>query len=138
MRRIVKTSLRVIVITFLIALAWGGWYINHRGFTRQWRQYVNTEFEKHGFSVDINRLTLDPFHGLIARDVTVYDVKGRQRRVATIEQIVLHIDYSHLLHHKPFLNGVDLRNTKLTLPIDPSNPAGTNIVISNFNARVRL
>ncbi len=135
-RRILKTVLRVILAVLLVAIAWGGYYIYHRGFTREWREYVNSEFEKHGFSVSINRLTLDPFHGLIARNVEIYDVKGRHTRVATIEQIVLDIDYSHLLRHKPFLNGVDLRNTKLYLPLDPSNPAATSIVVSNLNARV--
>ena len=138
MRRFLKTALRVMAITLLIIVAWGGWYIYHRGFTRQWREYVNSEFEKHGLSVSVTRLTLDPFHGLIARKVEIYDVKGRQRSVATIEQIVLDIDYSHLLHHKPFLNGIDLRNTKLTLPVNPSDPASPRIVISNLNARVVL
>ena len=138
MRRILKTILRVMLITLLVAIAWGGWYIYHRGFTRQWRQYVNSEFEKHGFSVSINRLTLDPFHGLIARDVEIHSVHGRDVTVAVISQIVLDIDYSHLFHHKPFLNGVDLRNTKVTLPLDPSDPASPRIMISNLNARVLM
>ena len=136
MRRLLKTVLRVVLVTLVILIGWGGWYIYHRGFTRDWREYVNSEFEKHGLSVSITRLTLDPFHGLIARNVEVYDVTGRHRQVATIEQIVLDIDYSHLLSHKPFLNGIDLRNTKLTFPVDPADPASPRVEISHLNARV--
>ena len=138
MRRILKAILRVAGITFLVAILWGGWYINRRGFTREWRQYVNSEFEKHGLSVTINRLTLDPFHGLIARDVEINSVNGRQVPLAVISQVVLDIDYSHLLHHKPFLNGVDLRNTKVTLPVNPGDPTSPRLMISNLNARVLM
>lgn len=136
LRRVLKTILRVVLITLAVAIGWGGWYINRRGFTREWRQSVNAEFEKHGLSVSVSRLTLDPFHGLIARDVEIHSVRGRDVTVAVISQVVLDIDYSHLLHHKPFLNGVDLRNTKVTLPLDPTNPFSPRIMISNLNARV--
>ncbi|HWB60911.1 MAG TPA: AsmA-like C-terminal region-containing protein [Chthoniobacteraceae bacterium] len=138
MRRILKTILRAVAITLVVAIAWGGGYINRRGFTREWRQYVNSEFGKHGLSVSINRLTLDPFHGLIARDVQINTTTGTKFPVAVISQVVLDVDYSHLLQHKPFLKGVDLRNTKLTLPVNPMDPASPRVEISNLNARVLI
>lgn len=122
----------------LVALLWGGWYVNRKGFTRNWRQVVNSEFEKHGLSVSISRLTLDPFHGLVARDVEIFDVKSHHRTLAKINQIVLDINYSNLLHHQQFLNGLDLRDAKLILPLNPSDPASPRIQISKLNARVLL
>lgn len=136
MRRILKIAVRLILLVFFVALAWGGWYVNRKGFTRHWRQFVNSEFEKRGLSVSIHRLTLDPFHGLIARDVEIMDVKNRRRTLAVISKVVLDINYSNLLHHHLFLNGVDLRDTKLTLLLDPSNPASPRIQIAKLNARV--
>lgn len=138
MRRIFLNIAKLLAILFAIALVWGGWYVNRRGFTRNWRQYVNSEFEKRGLSVSIHRITLDPFHGLVARDVEIVDVKNNRRTLAIISQVALDINYSNLLHREPFLNGVDLRNTKLILPIDPSNPFSPRIQISKLNAHVLL
>ncbi|MGB8355143.1 MAG: AsmA-like C-terminal region-containing protein [Chthoniobacteraceae bacterium] len=138
MRRKLKTILILFLLLFVVALVWGGWYVNRKGFNRHWRQFVNSEFEKRGLSVSISRLTLDPFHGLVARDVEIYDVKSHHRMLAVISQIVLDINYSNLFRHKPFLNGLDLRDTKLLLPLDPSNPSSQRIQISNLNARVQL
>jgi len=132
MTRNLKSALRVFALLFIIALLWGGYYVYHKGFNRHWRQFVNSEFEKRGLSVSISRLTLDPFHGLVARDVEIFDVKKHHRTLAIISQIVLDINYSNLLHHKPFLNGLDLRDTTLVLPLDPSN----RIPIYEVNARV--
>jgi len=105
MRQKLITILKLFLLLFVVALVWGGWYVNHKGFNRHWRQFVNSEFEKRGLSVAISRLTLDPFHGLVARDVEIYDVKSHHRTLAVISQIVLDINYSNLFHHKPFLNG---------------------------------
>ena len=84
---------------------------------------MNAEFAKHGLSVSITRLTLDPLHGLVARDVVIYDVKSGRNWLGTINQITFDINYSNLLRRQMFLNGIDLRNAKLTLPIGPSGPA---------------
>jgi len=138
MRRKLKTILSLFLLLFVVALVWGGWYVNRKGFNRHWRQFVNSEFEKRGLSVSISRLTLDPFHGLVARDVEIYDVKSHHRTLAVISQIVLDINYSNLFRHKPFLNGLDLRDTTLVLPLDPSNPTSPRIQITKLNARVQL
>ena len=138
MRQKLKAILSLFLLVFIIALLWGGWYVYHKGFNRHWRQFVDSEFEKRGLSVSISRLTLDPFHGLVARDVVIYDVKNHQRVLARISEIVLDINYSNLFRHKPFLNGLDLQDTTLELPLDPSNPASQRIQISNLNARVQL
>lgn len=147
MRRYFLIAIQLVLLALLIGLFWAGWYVYHRGFTRNWRQFVNAEFEKRGLSVSISRLTLDPFHGLVARDVKVYDVKSHRREIATIGQIILDVNYSNLLHRwskhsdereTSFLNGIDLRNTKLTLPLNPSDPMSPKVVISKLNARVLL
>src|SRR5580658_10213096 len=72
MRRLrpVMFLLGFLLLVFLTGL---GRYAYSRGFTRKWREYVTREFRKRGFEISLQRLTLDPFHGLVAKDVLVYD-----------------------------------------------------------------
>ncbi|MEK0447670.1 MAG: hypothetical protein RLZZ399_2991, partial [Verrucomicrobiota bacterium] len=54
----------------LAALLWTAWYGSKRGFTRSVREAVFAEFRQHGVEITFKKLTLDPFRGLVARDVT--------------------------------------------------------------------
>ena len=67
----------VLVLGGLVA---GGWYVAKKGFSRNWRNKVVEELHKRGVEVSVRRLTLDPFRGLIARDVRIYDYKKREKR----------------------------------------------------------
>src|SRR6266446_2783875 len=63
------------------------------------------------------RLTLDPFRGLIARDVRIYDYKKREKTLALVSEISLDINYAALFQHQPFLNALDIRNGDLAIPL---------------------
>ena len=77
--RIVRWPLGLLLVG---AIAWISWYGYARGFGRRWRGMLEKEFDRYGLSIDVSKLTLDPFHGLIARDVaegtrpTSEEVKG--------------------------------------------------------------
>ena len=117
---------------------WGGWYAYNRGFTKKWRLFVESEFHKRGVELYFSRLTLDPFQGLVARDVKIFDAKDHTKVLAVINRIVLDINYGNLVHGEPFLNGIDLRDARLVLPVDPADPDSPRIAVSGINAQVLL
>ena len=119
---------------------WALWYVSHRGFSRKWRQVLTSEIEKRGVHVSVGRLTLNPLQGLVARNVVIMSSRQEDSAKAFINEIVLDINYSNLVHHQPFLNGVELRNATLLLPLDSSAPENKNgqLKISRLNARVLL
>lgn len=134
MRRVLLTLLALLAAALLGA----GWYAYHKGFTSKWRGIVTNEFRKRGFEVSLRRLTLDPFRGLVAKEVRVYDTKDRRRTIAFIDEMILQVNYANLARGRPFLDALDLRDANLSLPLDPAKPRGQRIEIEKLSARLFL
>ncbi len=134
--RLLRTTVRLVILLFLVGLIAGGWYVARKGFSRNWRNKVVEELRKRGIEVSVRRLTLDPFRGLIARDVRIYDYKNRERTLAVVSEISLDINYAALFHHQPFLNALDIRNGDLTIPLPPVAGQVSNAELQRFRAHV--
>src|SRR6185295_19514130 len=109
----------------------GGWYLARKGFGRQWRYKIVEELHKRGVEASIQRLTLDPFRGLVARNVRIFDYKHHENTIAVISEIALDINYAALLHRQPFLNALDIRGAELTIPTRVQG-SGKNPRITQF------
>src|SRR5438067_7073706 len=83
-RRLLISVLRFVVVFLAAALIGGGWYLAKKGFGREWRYRVVEELHKRGIEVSIRRLTLNPFRGLVAQDVRVFDYKNRANTLAVV------------------------------------------------------
>lgn len=138
MRRFFQSLLRLVFVLWFGAAIWTGWYASSHGFSRKWRELVTKELHKRGLEVRMRRMTLDPLRGLVARDVVLSDPRQPQKHFATIDRVVLDINYANLLHGEPFLNAVDLHEADLALPVDPSDPESPRVEISRLNARLLL
>jgi hypothetical protein len=135
-RLLAVTMARLLIIASISALFGGGWYLAKKGFGRQWRYRVAEELHKHGVEASVHRLTLDPFRGLVAQDVRIFDYKHREKTLAVISQVSLDINYAALLHHQPFLNALDVRNAQVTLPFPDVNGKTEKPQLRNFRAHV--
>lgn len=71
---------------------------------------------RRGVEASIGHLTLDPFRGLVAKDVRIFSYKDRTETLAFISEVALDINYAAFFHHQPFLNALDIRNAEVTLP----------------------
>ncbi len=135
-RRLLVSAIRLAVTVLLAALLGGGWFLAHKGFGRQWRERVVEELHKHGVEVSVGHLTVNPFRGLVAQDVRIYDYKHREKTVALISEVSLDINYAALLHHRPFLNALDVRDAQLTLPMASGESQTGPAQLTNFRAHV--
>lgn len=117
-------------------LSWGSWYIYDKGFGKRWRWTLAKEFERYGLVITARRLTLDPFRGLIASEVQVFDTASRQVVLAEISDISLDINYANLFQHEPALNAVDLRGARILVPLDPEDPHGKKVEVDGLHARI--
>jgi len=132
MRR-VFFGLLAVLLGFLAAV---GWYGYQHGFSRKWRLYLAQQFRKQGLEVSVRRLTLDPVHGLVAREMKVYDPDDRKHVIAVIDQANLGVNYSHILRGKALLDSVDLHDARLSIPIDPSARRGESMMLTHLHARI--
>jgi hypothetical protein len=135
-RRLISSALRLVIVVAISACITGGWYLSKKGFGRQWRYRIAEELHKRGVEAHIRRLTLDPFRGLIAKDVRIFDYKKRENTLARISEISLDINYAAFFQRQPFLNALDIRNAQITLPIKASEAGSENAQLTNFRARV--
>lgn len=129
------------VVLSLATVVWGLWYVSHRGFSHKWRQRLITEVEKRGVYLNLGRLTLNPLQGLVAQDVRIRTSREKGRAlVVSVNQVVLDINYSNLVHGEPFLNAAELHDATLSLPLGAATSSHKNepLEISHLNARLLL
>src|SRR3954454_1879952 len=135
-RRVGAIAVRLAILGVIIAIAGGGYYLAKRGFGRQWRDRVVEELRKHGVEANIGRLTLDPFRGLIAKNVRIFDYKNHENILALISEVSLDINYAALMHHEPFLNALDVRDAQITFPIKTAEGKSSRAQLTNLRAHI--
>ena len=136
MRRFLRRLFALAAFLILGLMVWGGYYVCNHGFSRHWRVKVSEEFRKRGLDLYVHRLTLDPIQGLVAREVQIYDATDPDRVMATIDRVALDVNLTNLLHSRPFLDAVDLRNADLSLPVSPDDATSERVKVSHLNARI--
>ena len=136
--------MRLVILAVILGVGGGGYYLAKRGFGRQWRYRVVEELHKRGVEANIGRLTLDPFRGLVAKNVRIFDYKNRENTLALISEVSLDINYAALIHHEPFLNALDVRDAQIILPFKTADEKGDRAVAHQlarpclFSARTNL
>src|SRR5216117_4387063 len=134
--RIAVNVARLVVFVAIVVILGGGWYLAKRGFGRQWRYRVVEELHRRGVEASVGRLTLDPFRGLIAQNVRIFDYKNRENTLALISEVSLDINYAALIHHEPFLNALDVRDAQIILPFKTAEEKNDRAVLTNLRAHV--
>jgi len=136
MHRAAVWVVRLAIFAVVSAVLGSGWYLAKRGFGRQWRSLVVEELHKRGVEASVGRLTLDPFRGLVAKNVRIFDYKNRENTLALISEISLDINYAALIHHESFLNALDVRNAQITLPLATAEERTGKVQLNNFRAHI--
>ena len=134
--RIAVSVLRLVILVAIFGILGSGWYLAKRGFGRQWRSLVVEELHQRGVEASVERLTLDPFRGLVAKNVRIFDYKNRENTLAVISEISLDINYAALIHHESFLNALDVRNAEITLPLTTAEGRPEKVQLNNFRAHI--
>jgi AsmA-like C-terminal region len=135
-RRVVAIAVRLTILAAFLAIFGGGYYLARRGFGREWRYRVVEELHKRGVEAQIGRLTLDPFRGLVAKNVRIFDYRNRENTLALISEVSLDINYAALIHHEPFLNALDVRDADITFPIKTAEGEASRAQLTNLRAHV--
>ena len=94
------------------------------------------EFEKRGYYVEIGKLTLGAFRGLVAEDVKLYEDREREQEVAFLDDVYLDVDLSNILNKKILVKTLDVQDASLSLPIDPGDPSGSRLELDGLSGRI--
>ena len=134
---------RLFVLTCLLTvglLIWAGVYARKHGFTASWRSAIESELAAQGYHVDIGKLTLGAFRGLVAEDVQFYTDKERTEMFAEVNDIFLDVNLDRVFQKKISINSLDIQNGRLSIPLQsPLAPDGKDtLYIQNLSARIAL
>ena len=136
MQRILHIFVRLFLLLAIIFGVWIAVYAYNEGFTKKWRKLIMEEFEKRGIDAEIEKLTIDPFQGLVARNVRIYADEKNKPLFASIDNITLDIDPIKLLRKKQSLNSVEFRNADISIPINPEDPESKKLEIKDLQAKI--
>ena len=132
-----RLTVLAVLLAFLGGLLWSGWYVYNRGFTRKWRTQLAAELRRRGLDFSARRLTLNPFEGLTAENVRIYLLDEQHTQLLYVDKVAVDIDLIAFIRHKPFLNSLDLRGARLTLPVDMAGPQGARkLKLRRLSAKV--
>src|SRR5437016_4543262 len=131
-----RSILRLAIVLVIAAAISGGWYLARKGFGGRTRARIVEELHRRGVEASIARLTLNPFRGLVARNVRIFSYQDRTHTIAFISEIVLDINYAAFFHHQPFLNALDIRNAEVTLPLKGPQGKTEQPQLRRFHAHI--
>jgi hypothetical protein len=137
-RRLLRITRWLFLVLVCAGLVWLGWYGYTKGLGRHWRSLLEKEFARYGLYIEIGKITLDPFRGLIARDVQIFNNQEQENLLAEINQVSLDINYGNLFQHEPALNSVDLSGATLLVPLNFRSPQSGKVRVTDFHARIYL
>ena len=129
---------RLLYLTLLIMFGSAAAYVRSDGFSRKWRTFVMEQFEQRGVYLTLEKLTLDPFEGLVARGICVYSDRTHQVLLADVDRLHLDLDYNKMVKDELFLEGLDLRDADLTFLLDPEDPNSEKLTLASLDARLYL
>ncbi len=136
MRHIRRLFLLLCLLT-TCGLVWAAIYARKEGFTKSWRDAIEREFAQRGYHVDIGKLTLGAFRGLVAEDVRFFQDETRSQEVAVIDDVYLDVDLSRIFNEKQIsINTLDVQEASLSLPLHPANPEGRRLRVTGLSGRV--
>lgn len=129
---------RLILLVLLGSGISAAGYVRSDGFSRKWREFVIEQFKHRGVYLTLDRLTLDPFEGVVARGITVFQDADRKSVVAEVDRLHLDLDYGKMLRNELFLEGVDLREANLSFAVDPEETDSEVIKLEDISARLYM
>ena len=123
----------------LIPLAAGALYwANKTGLPEELREAIENEISRRGVHVEIASLTYIPLRGFVAENVRVYTEPERVHEISRFERVQLVLDNALLARGEFRLRKAELRNARLSLPVDPENPSGRSLDFTGLYGTIIL
>jgi hypothetical protein len=129
---------RLLFLAIASGVLAGGAFLTTDAFGARWRDFIILQLAERGIHLEFDRLTLNPFGGLIARNVRWFNDAERRDLVAAVDRVNLDFDYGQLLNQAVDVESLELSEAHVSLPLDPERPNGTTVRVDNLNARIFL
>ena len=135
MSAVLRLLLRFILFGAASAVLAGVAYSFTDNFADRWRTFVIDQFEERGVHLDFHRLGFS-LAGLVAREVRIFSDPERKQMLVSMDRLNLDIDYGKLTEKQFFVEGLELSQANVSLPLDPADEKQGKLELTGFNARL--
>ena len=136
--RNLRTALWLLLLALIPLTAGALYWANQTGLPEEWREAIEKEISKHGAHVEIGSLTYIPLRGFVAGNVRVFAEAERVHEISRFERVQLVLDNAQLARGEFRLRKAELRNARLSLPVDPQNPSGDSLHLSGLYGTILM
>ncbi|MAB75118.1 MAG: hypothetical protein CMO47_01475 [Verrucomicrobiales bacterium] len=136
MMRLIRRLFLFLCLFLTGFVIWAGFHARKNGFSESWRNAIEDEFANRGYYVEIGKITLGAFRGLVAEDIHFFRSADKIFEIASVDDVYLDVDLSKILNKEISINTLDVADASLSLPVDPSDPSGKKLKVENLSGRV--
>ena len=134
-RFLARWTIRAVLFIVFICLPAAIIYLREVGIGYGLKERVAGALGGNGFRTEIGKLSVDPFKGLIAKNVEVWETTGDARNLARIERLVVSVNFTDLLAGRVIINHVQLDETDVSIPIG-TEPDSTRLNVNGVTAEL--
>lgn len=135
MKKFLRRMIKLGAASALLAAAV---YAGTDAFGRRWRAFVIEQLAERGLYMDFRRLVLDPFGGMMARDVRLFSREDRQEVLVSVDRLRMDVEFGRLVERRFEVQGFELTEARLSIPVEPESENGAMIEVEGLNARAFL
>jgi AsmA-like C-terminal region len=115
-RFLIRWTIRAVLVVLFVILPAAIIYLREVGIEFGLKERIASALGGDSFRTEIGKLSIDPFSGLIAKNVEVWET-GETRSLARIERVVVSISFSDLLAGRVTIDHLQLDETDVSIPI---------------------
>lgn len=134
----IRWLLRGVAVLLFIGLPGTVLYFREIGFDANVRQRIAQAIGRDAARITIDRLTVDPFRGLVAENIEVFEPRpGGGASLSQIKEIVLSLNLSALFQKKIVIDSLQLNDSRVSIPVGGA-PADARIELRGVDAQLIL
>lgn len=130
-----KNLIRLVLILVFAGIPATAYYLRKEGVGFGAKEALGQALSSEAIRVEVGRLALDPFVGLLARDVAISERKAGGRILARVSSIALSLNLSELTARRIVVDKLQLENAGVSIPVETREGA-PRIDIENVRAEI--
>jgi len=118
-----KNAVRLVLVAIFVGIPAATLYLREVGIGFGAKEALASALSNNAIEVSIGRLALDPFSGLLARDIAIRDRDQGGRLIAKISNVALSLNLSELTQGRIAVDKLSLQNAGVSIPVGSLEPA---------------
>jgi len=133
-----RNAIRLVLVAVFLGIPGAALYLRESGIGFGAKEALGRALSTGALEVSIGRLAMDPFSGLLARDIEIRDREEGGRLVARVSDTALSLNLSQLSRGKVEVDRLRLDNAGVSIPVDKGDGGQLRLDLTEVSAEVIL